>query len=194
MQQLRPWGLGRDMYFCVKRKKKKKEEDFILILCHHIIFTEQPGHVVVIVRQYIYTHCNFVFKVEGRSAFKWTPSSLTRAGRVWRVGVWAVITVPTGANAGCSWAGAAVGWARHTKAVPLLWLEGSRAARWWGQVDRNRWEKNKKFTPHHGAICFKEQFDDCTQQRNVAQTCQMKFTSVHVLTFLYHIKLTGINV
>lgn len=55
-------------------------------------------------------------------------SIFTCASRVWRIGIWAVVTSSTGANSGCSRAGAAVGWAWYAETVTLFRLEGARVA------------------------------------------------------------------
>lgn len=55
---------------------------------------------------------------------------LTGTSRVWRIGVGAVVTSSTGANGGCSRAGAAVGWTRDAETVTLFGLEGAWVASW----------------------------------------------------------------
>lgn len=70
----------------------------------------------------------------------WKQSLLTGARRVGRICVWSVVTVTTGANTGCSWAGTAVGWTGQTEAISLFGLEGAGAASWWQQ--KEKWRKN----------------------------------------------------
>lgn len=67
----------------------------------------------------------------------WKQASLTGAGGLRGISVWAVVTISAGANTGCSWAGTAVSWTGLAETFSLFGLEAARAASWWEIREKN---------------------------------------------------------